>query len=176
MTDLLLPLLSAMVSGAFATLFLFSAGYRLFNLKRAVAAVGAYRVVPPHLAWPVTFLLVLLEIIVGLWLVMGVKKVGAAVMAAGLLAIFAGAMIVNIARGRRDLKCGCLPGLHATVSGRTAWLNILLANIILYLGMMPRPTSFIEDWVGMALGGVILLLCISGLSMLQQPPVDQDEG
>jgi hypothetical protein len=90
------------------------------------AAVRAYRLVPAATAGVVAALLVVAEAAAAVLLLWpGGLGLGAAV-AAGLLGLYAAAIGVNLARGRRDLDCGCAgPAARRPVSGALVARNLV---------------------------------------------------
>jgi hypothetical protein len=100
------------------------------------AAVRAYRLVPERAVVPVAGVLVLSEAMTtGLLLGPASYRLGAA-LAAALSALYAGAIAANLARGRRDLDCGCAaPGARRPVSAALVVRNVvLIAAALLLLG------------------------------------------
>jgi hypothetical protein len=79
---------------------------KLRDLRGFAAAVAGYRLLPGALAGPAAaaFVAAELALTVALWTPL---RVEAALGAAALLALYALAIAVNLARGRRDIDCGC---------------------------------------------------------------------
>ena len=69
-------------------------------------AVYNYQILPDFLINLTAVILPWLELILGLFLVMGLFREGSVLIVTGLLVIFLGAMIFNLARGL-DIHCGC---------------------------------------------------------------------
>ncbi len=100
------PAIGFLLLGCFALLFVSAALQKLRALPRFAEVLRAYRVLPAaaaRLAMPVP----LLELTLGLALLVPVTRMAAAGAAAALLALYAAAIALNLARGRRDLACGC---------------------------------------------------------------------
>jgi hypothetical protein len=131
-----------------ALLFAGAAWHKLRRPGEFAAAVRAYRLVPDLVVVPVAGLLALGEVAAtGLLLGVTWYRLGAA-LAAALLALYAGAIAVNLARGRRDLDCGCAgPGARRPVSGGLVVRNVvLLAGALLLLG---HGTGRLMTWLDM---------------------------
>ncbi|MEW5772219.1 MAG: MauE/DoxX family redox-associated membrane protein [Thermodesulfobacteriota bacterium] len=69
-------------------------------------AVANYRILPEALVNPAAILLPWVEAVAGLALACGVFTRGAALVVAGLMLTFCGALAANLARGI-DVACGC---------------------------------------------------------------------
>lgn len=111
---------------ALALVFAGAVRHKLAAPADFAAAVRAYRLVPASAAGAVAALLVVAEAAAAVLLVWpaGVR-LGAAV-AAALLGLYAAAIAVNLARGRRDLDCGCAgPAARRPVSGALVVRNLL---------------------------------------------------
>jgi hypothetical protein len=79
---------------------------KLRDLRAFAAAVAGYRLLPTALAAPAAtaFVAAELALAAALW---SPLRAAAALGAAALLALYAAAIAVNLARGRRDIDCGC---------------------------------------------------------------------
>ena len=94
------------------------------------SAVTAYRLLPKPWIRPVATILPWLELCLGLLLLLGWGTKITAGISAGLLFLFLCAMGINIARGGKDLDCGCTGKRHAQKIG---WKTILRnAGLILF--------------------------------------------
>ncbi len=100
---------------------------KLRALDEFVGVVHNYRLVPEALERPVTYLLPPFEGAVALGLLIEPTRVVAAAAAAGLLLVFAAAMAVNLARGRRNIDCGCF----ATVLRQHLSWGLVGRNLVL---------------------------------------------
>jgi hypothetical protein len=104
------PAVAATLRGALALLLVASAAHKLRDFAAFRAALSAYRLVPERLVVAAAALVACAELVIGGALATGASA-GAALSAAFLFAGYAAAIAVNLARGRRDLDCGCLgPG------------------------------------------------------------------
>ncbi len=101
------PAISLALAVTLAALFAASAAHKLTDFQRAVAIVRAYRVAPDVLAPFILATVVAIELVVAVGLLAPAFRAIAAIGAAGLLLAYATAIGVNLARGRRDIDCGC---------------------------------------------------------------------
>jgi len=99
------PVIVLVARLALGWLFLFGALHKLRSIGAFVRVLAAYRLVPDRLlvsaAWTVGFV----ELMVGAGALL--QWVPAYWLALLLLGGYAGAMTVNLARGRRFIDCGC---------------------------------------------------------------------
>jgi uncharacterized membrane protein len=100
------PAIGFLLLGCCALLFASAALHKLRALPRFAEVLRAYRVLPAAVV-QLAVLVPLLELAVGLALLVPVTRAAAAGAGAALLALYAGAIALNLARGRRDLACGC---------------------------------------------------------------------
>lgn len=109
------------------------AAYGKLRAPRAFAeAIRGYAVLPDStaIAGSAAFGLLTLEAVVVVGLLSSDWASAASLVAAGLLLIYSAAIGLNLARGRRDIDCGC-----AGAGGRTALHEWLLARNGLYVAM-----------------------------------------
>lgn len=121
------PVISAIGRAALAALFAQAALHKLRDPPAFAAIVRGYRLAPEALAPAIAMGLGACELALVVVLVTpGAGPVAGAATAA-LLGVYSSAIGVNLARGRRDVDCGCLgPGRRQPISG---WL--LVRNAVL---------------------------------------------
>ena len=81
--------------------------------------------------------------------------------ALGLLALYSGALALNLARGRRDLDCGCLgPANRQRISPGLLWRNavVSLGPLLLLLEPEPRVMNWIDALSVMGASATLVLL------------------
>jgi hypothetical protein len=131
------PVIAAALRAALAVLFASAAAHKLRGLAGFRATLADYRVVPDRLAGPAAGVVVGAELAVAALFVTPGLHHAAAVAGAALLALYALAIGVNLARGRRDLDCGCAgPGARRPISGWLVARNLGLAAVAL-AGLVP---------------------------------------
>lgn len=122
------PLYWQAVRWLVAAVFTAALAHKLVSLAAFETVMRDYRLLPANTAPAAARLVVLMEAAVVAGLVTGIGLAWAAGLAVLLLAVYGGAMAVNLARGRRDLDCGCF-GAAAGAGNRhslSGWL--LLRN------------------------------------------------
>src|SRR5262245_1519036 len=130
------PVVLATLRAGLALLFAAAAVHKLRDRAAFGAVLAEYRVVPRALLHISVWAVPAFESAVALALLRP-GPLGP-VAAALLLALYAGAIALNLARGRRWLDCGCLgPALRQPISGALVARNALLAAAALAC-LLPR--------------------------------------
>lgn len=163
--SLLLQMLGALGSGAFGALFLFTGIGKATDSARFASDIAAYRLLPLDAAFPAAYAIIVTETILGIWLFSGAAAPVAGVVSALVLLVFAGAMGINVWRGRTHLSCGCIPGVDAHLSWASVFRNIFLAALVFLVGLCGQPESGLLCVEGLLMGVSLLLLCVATASI-----------
>ncbi len=161
------PAVGALLASAFALLFAGAALHKWIDPERFAAAFRAYEVVPPPLLW-LSRIVPVLELAVAAALLPRAARSGAAALGMALLITYAAAIAVNLARGRRDLDCGCGGALERRAIGPwMVWRNLVLAALlaVLLLPWGPRPLIAV-DALTIAVGTAVTALLYMTLDAL----------
>lgn len=119
-----LTLVSRWLVGA---LFLVSALGKFRDMPAFLSVVFDYQILPPLWARRFAVALPWLEISIGLLFIFGLGTRTAAILGLVLLWSFAIAIAINLARGRRDLNCGCTGARRRQkINGRLLLRNFFL--------------------------------------------------
>jgi hypothetical protein len=102
-----------------AGVFAAAALHKWRDLSAFSAALGAHRLVPDALVPALARAFAACETSIAAGLVWTASAAPAAGAAAALLALYSGAIAINLARGRREIECGCRCG-GAAAHTRTA--------------------------------------------------------
>jgi uncharacterized membrane protein YphA (DoxX/SURF4 family) len=140
------PAVGALLAGAFAVLFLSAAFHKLTDPASFGEVLRAYRLVPEALA-RLSLMVGLLECAVGAGLLIGAVRADAALAGSLLLALYATAIAINLARGRRHLSCGCGgPNDRRPIAPWMVLRNLALAALLplARLPWIPRPTGWAD--------------------------------
>lgn len=112
------PAIHALLRGALAALLASAAWHKLRDLPAFRATIGEYRLLPGALGELAAPALVVAEAFAAALLLSPWARPWGFAAAAALLALYSAAIAVNLARGRRDIDCGCFgPALRAGLSG-----------------------------------------------------------
>jgi hypothetical protein len=169
------PVVAGVARLGLATLFAVSLLHKLRDPAVFRASVRGYELLPPRLVPASAWLLIGSEGLAAMGLLWpGADPLGGS-MALALLALYSTAVGINLARGRRDIDCGCLgPALRQPLS---AWL--LLRNGLLMLAaaaLLMSPGARAIHWLDRLtiLGGlamvVLLWSAVHELAALQSRP------
>ncbi|WP_448663156.1 MauE/DoxX family redox-associated membrane protein [Sphingomonas sp. CJ20] len=124
-----------------------------------VAAVGAYRIAPDALRAPLALAILGAEAGLGVALLAGVARQAALAGTAGLLLCFAGAIAINLRRGRAYIDCGCAMGsARRPISRGLALANVALAGAALAAAVPAATLPGLAVANGYAAGFVLFLL------------------
>jgi hypothetical protein len=124
------PVLGHAAAAALAIVLLAGAWHKLVDLDSFGLAVERYRLLAPAAARATALSLPPLEAFAGLLLLHPASRGAGAALAAAVLLLVTGAVVINLMRGRRDIDCGCgAPGS----AQRLSW--ILVARNAALLGM-----------------------------------------
>jgi hypothetical protein len=141
------PVFDSTLRAALALLFLVAAAHKLRDLGRFRATLADYRVLPGGLVAPAAALVVAAELGVATALAVPAGRALGFAGAAGLLAVYAAAIAVNLVRGRRHIDCGCTgPAARRRISGWLVARNAVLALVALagLLPVVPRPLVWVD--------------------------------
>jgi hypothetical protein len=152
-----------------AGLFALALKGKLEDLDAFVATVRNYRILPEILVRPGALAVLAGEILVVAGLPFPATRPAAAGLAGALLFVFAGALAINIVRGRRSIDCGCF---RSALRGRIGWSQVLrnglLAAAAATLVVAPAPSTITIGDVLVGVAGacslVVLLLAHSFLA------------
>jgi hypothetical protein len=159
-------LLAARVLG---TLVFAAAVYgKLRHRAEFIGIVANYRLLPQGLVRTVAWLVIGFEAAVVLSLAFDCILVWGAALAAALLASFAAAMAINLARGRKAIDCGCFRStLRQPLSVALVARNLFLGAVILPLVVTVSRNMEVLQWLdGLAAGSVLFLLYQSFIQLM----------
>ncbi len=159
--DPVIPLIARLGLG---WLFLAAATHKLNDIGDFRVVLATYRVLPAALVGVAAWSIVGVEIAVGIGALL--QRVEAHVAAVALLLAYAAAMGLNLARGRRDIDCGC-GGAAQPLS-----LGLIIRNTLLALGaaiaLLPsvaRPLHWL-DFVSVIGGTAVLAMLYAATNQL----------
>ncbi|HUO19061.1 MAG TPA: MauE/DoxX family redox-associated membrane protein [Steroidobacteraceae bacterium] len=150
------PAIGLLLVGCCALLFVSAALHKLRAPARFSEVLRAYRVLPAPLV-RLAFLIPLLELTIGLGLIAPAVRTAAGGAGAALLVLYGGAIALNLARGRRDLACGC--GGPDEARPIAPWMvvrNLVLAALLV---------ATLAPWQSRALGATDLLTIGGGVAV-----------
>lgn len=138
------PVLFYGASAALSCVLLLGALEKVKDMATFSAAVLAYGILPSGVSSAFARVYVLAEIAAGVLLLMPGWQAAGAALALGVLAVATAGVVYNLARGHRDIDCGCggpaSPAAGATRTGLSWWL--VLRNGALALWTLPALSAF----------------------------------
>jgi hypothetical protein len=138
------PVAVGAVVGALALVLFAAAWHKLSEPDVFAGALQAYQLLPGGLVMAVVRLLPWVEIAIGAALLAPVTRAPALWAFAALILLYAGAMAVNLWRGRRQIDCGCGGEVHPLSWGLVLRNGVLAAAALLVAG----PTAERElEWL-----------------------------
>ena len=167
------PAIASVACVASAAIFAGSAATKFLSPAEFGGAVENFRIVPEWMATPIAWILPILELIGAVAMLAVPTRSIAAVLLLSLTAVFSGAIAINLARGRRDIDCGCFgPVLRQRLSGWLLARNALLAIMIVIadLGRETRALVML-DYTTVASGAAsIVILYAAANDLLASAP------
>ena len=156
------PVPAAIVLLALLGLWLAAGLHKLRRHREFSASLAAYALLPQALLVPASWALPCLELALVAGLALAPWRTAAACASAFMLLVYAGAIGVNLHRGRRQLDCGCLGfGRGQRISGALLWRNAVLALGSLWIGLVPvhaRRLDWLDLWtIACGLAALVVL-------------------
>ena len=144
---------------AVALILLTAAWGKARRMDDFVAVVRNYRLIPERLVTPLATLLPVVEALAGGALLADPFDQQGALLAGILFLVFALAVGVNLARGRRSIDCGCdLGGRGQPLSWRLVARNLGLVALLAFTLVPARPID-LAAWVAAA-AAAALAFCL----------------
>lgn len=170
------PVVVLVAKYCIALLFALACFGKLTAFPQFRATIAEYELVPESFAGPAAVAVVGIEMVIAGGAFVPLAARAAMVAAAILLLLYAVAIGINLARGRRDIDCGCMgPANRQTLS---AWLllrNGLLASLALVGAAVPgQRTLHAADLalVALTLLGAAALYAAMNQLMANAPRLD----
>jgi len=148
------PVIATIIRFALGWLFLAAAAHKLRDMADFRSVLATYRILPERLVAVAAWLVVVVEVAIGLGMLW--QFTPAFVVAAALLLIYAAVMAINLLRGRRFIDCGC-GGVTQPLSIGLVLRNLVLA-IAAITALAPSPAR--------PLGGLDIVSMVAGVLVL----------
>ncbi|MDH3199826.1 MAG: hypothetical protein OEM15_02930 [Myxococcales bacterium] len=154
------PVVSVSLRCVLALLFATAAWHKVSNRDRFASTLEAYRLLPTWLGKGVARGLPVLEIAIAVSLLLPLYR-PAALGAAVLLVLYSVAIAINLARGRRDIDCGCFGRAARVPLSETLLLRnavFIAAAAAVHLPVGARPLLWMDGFTAVAVLTVTTLL------------------
>lgn len=159
---------------AVAVLLASAATHKLRAPGRFARQLADYQLLPEALVRPIGRVTPLLELLIAFALLVPFSRAIAAVCAAGLIALYAAAIGINLWRGRRDIDCGCAgPDQAQPLRPILLARNAVLVALALLASTTPivRDLGFFDGFVTVAASAVALLIYAAADGLLANSPL-----
>ncbi|KPK16995.1 MAG: hypothetical protein AMJ62_02990 [Myxococcales bacterium SG8_38] len=154
------PVVALSLRLALSLLFVVAAWHKVSDLRRFTATVRAYELLPEALPSFFARVLPLAEAAIAVGLLYDPTQAAASVAAASILVLYAGAIGINLARGRREIDCGCFAS--SSPAPLSPWLltrNLVLATAAGALVWPSRERALLwVDWMTVTATLIVLAL------------------
>lgn len=139
------PVAASVVAGCIALILFSAAWHKVSESVIFSGALDAYRLLPSAGVIPVARLLPFIEAAVGVMVLIPATRRFGLVAFAWLIAIYALAIAINLARGRRQIDCGCGGDVHL-LSWGLVMRNLLLACVAVAMSgpSIDRPYEWLD--------------------------------
>ena len=126
------PILVLVLRVGLGAIFLAAGGFKIGHAAEFAQEIAAFRLLPQPLVAPIALLLPFLEVMLGVYLVIGLFVRASAWIAALMLLIFDAAIASAVARGLH-LHCGCFGPNDQTV---TTWAEVARDAVLVVLAVI----------------------------------------
>jgi len=155
------PIISTSAALALSVIFASAASHKIRHPGWFRRQVSEYELMPGVMVPTAALMLPATELAVATGLLWSTSRPYAGVLAFLLISLYALAIAINLARGRKDIDCGCSgPAMRQPLQPALLARNGLLAIIALgaLLPMLERPMGLLDNFVIIAAGTVLVLL------------------
>ncbi len=153
------PLLDLVLRGSLAAILGYAAFHKLKDRATFEGQFAAYALLPEGFVHPMSRALPLVEGAAALFLL--ARSEHASLLSAALFLLYAGAMGINLARGRHDIDCGCGgPEGRQTLHWALVLRNLLLAVGAFAIGLPSEMRPLIWADYAIAVLGLLAFLAL----------------
>lgn len=173
------PVIALTVRAALALLFAAAAWHKVSDRAHFTASLDAYALLPAQLVLPSASLLPALECSLAIGLLYGPSLEPAAIVSMMLLTLYTGAIAGNLARGRREIDCGCFASsARVPLSPGLVVRNFILiaAAALLLLPVRARALVWVDALTVVTAVLVLWLLWTSAQRLAKTGPALQRLG
>lgn len=140
------PVVSRTIAATLAVVFAVAAWHKLRDLRAFAGAVAAYEIAPVRFAGTIAVGLAGVEAVAAALAFVAPLRSAAVAAFVALLLLYAGAMALALARGRRELDCGCF----GPARGRPVGPALVLRNLgLAALGALALAPESARPLVGL---------------------------
>lgn len=162
------PIVSWILRASIAALFATAAIHKVRQPEVFVETFSEYEILPERFTIPGVVMLVMAESSIAIGLLLDSTRVHASLAGVALLMIYGLAIGLNLARGRREIDCGCLgPANHQPLSNGLVYRNgiLAIAAAAICLPVTGRGLQPV-DAITLVGGVVVLVLLFQAIGLL----------
>lgn len=155
------PIISTSAALALSVIFASAASHKLRHPSWFRRQVQEYELIPGLMVPAAAVALPVAELAIAAGLLWSTSRPYAGILAFLLIGAYALAIAINLARGRKDIDCGCSgPAMRQPLQPALLARNLLLAIVALcaLLPMLERPLGLLDNFVMIAAGTALVLL------------------
>ncbi|NWN91159.1 methylamine utilization protein MauE [Marinobacter adhaerens] len=155
------PIISTSAALALSVIFASAASHKLRHPHWFRRQVHEYELIPGRLVPAAARALPATELLIAAGLLWSTSRPYAGVMALLLVSLYGVAIAINLARGRKDIDCGCSgPAMRQPLQPALLARNLALAIVALgaLLPLVDRPLGLHDSFIMIAAGTVLVLL------------------
>jgi hypothetical protein len=162
------PVIVAIACSSSVAVFAGSAAAKFAAPDEFRGAVENYRIAPELMAGAIAWIVPSLELIAAAGLLFAETRAAAVALLLVLLTMFTGAIGLNLARGRREIDCGCFgPMLRQQLSGWLVVRNLVLAILVVCAsGRIEVRTLMALDYATIAGAAIALIVLYAAANYL----------
>ncbi|MDE2296079.1 MAG: methylamine utilization protein MauE [Gammaproteobacteria bacterium] len=155
------PTIGTLIDLGAAALLASAAVHKIRDFESFAGVFAAYRIAPARGSRAFAALVPAMELAAALALPWPSTHRIAGFGAAGLIALYGAAIAWNLARGRRDLDCGCGgPRDRRRIAGWMVWRNALIAALLVAAAVVPWSARALAGVDGLTLGGGLFAMAV----------------
>ena len=161
------PAIRNLCAIALALIFGASGAIKLRDVEMFEGSLANYRLAPIWMEKPLAYVFPLLECAGALGLLVHSQRTTAATLLLALLIAFTGAIAINLARGRRNIDCGCFgPALRQELSGWLLLRNGFLMFVAAVVAIPAKPRVLESlDLATIAFGAASLVILYASANL-----------
>lgn len=156
----------------FAYIFLFSAISKIKDYENHIEVVKSYKILPDTFAKYLVNLFLLIELLASLMIILRLFMNYSVIALSILTVIYSVAIIINLARGRKDLSCGC----GGVLGDHVISYKLVIRNLIILIGLFssmtfPKTSLLFQEYIilnVLIIAGFIFYLLLSETILLKK--------
>ena len=145
-----MEILNSVLFLIFAYIFLFSSISKIKDYVNHIEVVKSYKILPDIFSKYLVNIFLFIELLASLMIIFRVFMTYSVIALFLLTAIYSVAIIINLARGRKDLSCGC----GGVLGDHNISYRLVIRNSLILLGLflvisLPNANLLIKEYIYM---------------------------